>query len=67
MIDLMYQGFALFGLSRLVCQTPQTKPFEIRDLYETKVGLYQLGWGCTRLIFCNLLQYCYNGNQKGLA
>ena len=43
MIDLMYQGFALFGLSRLVCQMPQTKPFEIRDLYETKVGLYQLG------------------------
>lgn len=43
MIDLMYQGFALFGLSRLVCKMPQTKPFEIRDLYESKVGLYLLG------------------------
>lgn len=43
MIELMYQGCALFGLSRLVCQNPQTKPFEIRDVFRIRAGLYLVG------------------------
>ena len=43
MIELMYQGCALFGLSRLVCQNLQTKPFEIRDTFRIRAGLYLVG------------------------